>query len=184
MAYIPDDCIDDAADLSAPAFLLFVHLCRRRNHRTGTAFINCERMQAILGVSRSSLYRSMAELSKNGWIERSGPKITITRGNFDPVDKRYAASQIWDDTSRKSGQQIPPSGIASKDVPASYTKPIEPAVIPGSGHQLISNELKRWNEATCKRCFDVGFLTYPNGKVEFCDLCRRAEKFPAAITQS
>lgn len=166
MAYIPDDCIDDAPELSGPAWLLFCHLCRRRNHKQRRVFINIKRMQAILGVSKSSLYRSLSELEKKHWTRRSGSELEILRGNFDPVDKRFYESQKWendsrstDSNSRKVGNDIISSLPADLNQNTSPSVAAEASAATGEESNEGKAFAERWNAYKCKRCFDTGLIT-------------------------
>lgn len=169
MAYIPDDCLDDAPELSSPAFMLFCQLCRRRNHKQRKVFISISRMQAILGVSQSSLYRSLAELEKKHWTRRSGSEIEILRGNFDPVDKRFYDSQKWENNSQPVEQNSQKVGIDTiSSLPASLNQNISPSVAEAAG-EIESDFTKRWAEYNCKRCWDTGLISFKDGKSERCN---------------
>lgn len=163
MAYIPDDALDDAADLSGPAFLLFCQLCRRRNHKQRKVFISLSRMQAILGVSRSSLYRSLAELERKHWTQRNGSEVTITRGNFDPVDKRFYESQKWDEPSQTDDKKSHKMGIDTlSSLPAHLNQPSSPSVAKREDQAAVEEEQSafqaRWDAYGCKKCWDTGLI--------------------------
>ena len=129
MAYIPDDAIEDAPSLSAPAWLLYCNLCRRRNHKTGRVIFSFDRTKAIMGTSRASLYRALNELITKGWVIRDTPwQLIPNYGNFTPVNKRFELSQDWDKPSHIGDRKSQKMRHAYKEEPALSLPDIFPMV--------------------------------------------------------
>lgn len=88
MAYVPDDAIDDSFQLTPTAFRLYCFICRRRNHKTGNAWIKPKVASNLLGVSPSQIYRALAELTAAKWIITNNETVVPIYGTFTPADRR------------------------------------------------------------------------------------------------
>ena len=161
MAYIPDDAIEDAPSLSAPAWLLYCNLCRRRNHKTGRVIFSFDRTKAIMGTSRASLYRALNELITKGWVIRDTPwQLIPNYGNFTPVNKRFELSQDWDKPSHIGDRKSQKMRHAYKEEPALSLPDIYP-----SGKKRAQKAIKAEEdvqelpiEYACDTCKDSGIF--------------------------
>lgn len=89
MAYIPDEAIDNNVEISATAFRLYALICRRRNHKTQTAWLTEDFIEKTLGISRSTLFEAKKELMRKNWLRIEQQYWQPTYGNFAPVNKRF-----------------------------------------------------------------------------------------------
>ena len=69
MAFIPDEAVDAMHQISKSAFLVYVYLCRRRNHRTGVCFPSLRTIAEECGIEYSYASLMRAELIKKGWLD-------------------------------------------------------------------------------------------------------------------
>lgn len=169
MAYIPDDAIEDASELSAPAWLLYCNLCRRRNHKTGTTIFSLQRTQTITGRSRSAIYKALAELEKKEWIKRIGPNLLMPiYGNFEPVNRRFELSQERDFSSTFGDTKSRKTRHAYKEVPALNNQPYIPSVQTQAEGDYeaksgASDLIVAW-DYDCGLCRDLDYFTNANGE--------------------
>lgn len=100
MAFVPDEALDNAAQVSKTAFALYIFLCRWRNHKHQNSILNFPAAQATLALSRSQIYRNISELKAAGWIITRGDFVTPIMGSFERVNRSRAQSQICDTPSQ------------------------------------------------------------------------------------
>jgi len=91
MAYVPDEAVDDSAQVTATAFKIYAYICRRRNHERQYAWLSVDNLISALSLSKSTVYEAVRELEDKGWLWRSENSWTPQKGNFWPVDKRFHA---------------------------------------------------------------------------------------------
>lgn len=88
MAYIPDEAIDHNTEISPTAFRLYALICRRRNHKTQTAWLTDDFVERTLDISRSTLFEAKKELIRKNWLRVEAAYWMPTFGNFGPVSRR------------------------------------------------------------------------------------------------
>lgn len=89
MAYIPDDAVDNMAEVSPSAFLAYALICRRRNHQRQAAYFTIELLSTAMSVGKSTAYAAVSDLERAEWLTRSENSWYPLKGSFHPVDKRY-----------------------------------------------------------------------------------------------
>jgi len=100
MAFVPDSAFDNAAQISPSALMLYGYLCRWRNHKHQNCILNLPAAQSFLNLSKSQIYRLLDELRKRSWIITNGKYITLTMGDFSPVNRARRESQICEKESQ------------------------------------------------------------------------------------
>lgn len=150
MAYIPDEAVDEAAQITSTAFKLYSLICRRRDHKRGSASLSTKSASTLLQVNLGTARRAFAELTAAQWIVRAKHLAIPIKGDFSPVhpdrDRRARTSAPTAQKSAPSAQICAPS--AQKSSPTIYSYPASVS-IPDLSSSIIQDdddaaELAHW----------------------------------------
>lgn len=92
MAYIPDEAVHDSCSLSDSAYKIYCLLCARRNHKSQQTYATAQTIIRLLGISKATTYRGIAELESKLWVERKASVYRLLKGDFSPMDNRTNGS--------------------------------------------------------------------------------------------
>lgn len=99
MAYIPDQAIQDFAEVGKTAFLLFVYYCKHGSMSKNTVFVNLKIAAKYLGISYDNATRANKTLKAKGWIKVKRREIILLKGWFETVKN---SSSIVSETDENS----------------------------------------------------------------------------------
>jgi hypothetical protein len=105
MAYLPDEAVLSASDISAGAFRLYAYFCMRRNRETGACKVSLVRAQSELKFkSYSHTTELRKELIREKWIEIDGLRRTVPRKGFT-ANSSEKTEQITSEFSEQAPQE-------------------------------------------------------------------------------
>jgi hypothetical protein len=121
MAYVPDEAVDAMHQISKSAFLIYVYLCRRRNHRTGVCFPSLRTIAEECGVEYSYASLMRAELIKKGWLDLSDDGELIPVKGFESKSLENPESVLENPKHDFGKSQIAYKGINQQIEPTNLT---------------------------------------------------------------
>lgn len=142
MAYIPDEAIDDAGELSPAAFRLYLQLCKRRNKDTGNTWASNSALERLCDLKRSTLYKAISELIEKRWVDKYETQYICLKGSFHYTSNpKVGQSLFLDKTS------------TNRDRPS--TK-IDSHI--RNNHRFKPPDLTTTREAACPTCDGDGWV--------------------------